>query len=177
MLITDVLNDSQRIVKVKKQKNLLEIKIAYDRAFPERIDFILEFDLERGVLQKSILNFYSKNNRDLEKSHVIELDEFIDIKGWKIPMRSIHSKRNAEGKTMESIRFVIDRDSFKLNEPIPSEIFMPRIAQPVTIYDETLGITFKSSGIPDSTTEAIAAELDGLLEHELKSSKIKQQLK
>ena len=169
------------MVKIKKIKNeeelMLRIIIGYDKAYPEREDLIFEFDLEKGVLRRRIVNLDIEGSKSLIKKLVIELDEFIDVKGWKIPMHSIHYKLGEKDKTIEAIRFMIDRSSFTLNEPIPSQVFMARIAQPVTIYDETLGITFKSSVIPDSTTDAIAAELDGLLGHELKSSKIKQQLK
>ena len=180
-LLADVLDSPNFLMDAKMlrrgNEELFKITISVDKKFPRREDFVFEFDLLEGVLLRSMTNIYGTNGAELLRTNEVILDDFVEIKGWKIPMRSTHSTRDKEGKLINSTRFIIDRQSFKINESIPSEIFMPRIAQPVTIYDRELGITFKSSVIPDSTTDAIAAELDGLLGHELKSSKIKQQLK
>ena len=166
--LIDLLNDPEHVIRIRKITNekevLLRIAISYDKAYPERDDVILEFDLEKGVFLKSMVNIYHKSREDLAHWSVIEFEEFVDIKGWKIPMHVIHSREDVNGKRLELSRFMIDRETFKLNEPIPIQTFMPRIAQPVTIFDETLGITYKNSSIPGVTEELMTFELDALFE-------------
>ena len=137
------------------------IKLAYNRD-------VWEFDKKTGSLLSKTMFFSHKNEPPLSASKC-ELSNYVNIKGWKIPLHiDIVSLVLVEGKAREESRrrFTLLKDSVGVNNfkqniqkfsfPIPKDIY---------VHDGIMGICYRSLGTDGAIpTENIAGELDAIFE-------------
>ncbi|MDR2981285.1 MAG: hypothetical protein LBV12_03455 [Puniceicoccales bacterium] len=163
--LTDLLkqNFPDKSVQIKKEfhgeRGLLNVIVLYaDNTFSQ--EFV--FDLKNRVFKKQVNSRYFKGALWDRTTSIA--DEYVEINGWKFPLRITHTATDKDGLLVRSTRYSILKESLKINEPISETKFIARVPDEATVNDRIKGLEYEGININSPTEEIVVNELDRVFE-------------